>query len=56
MSGGHLPTLKQFRNGEIRSKYHIECLNEFFLRSELKVDGLNKFFKGLHWSKNDLND
>ena len=31
MSGGHLPTLKQFRKGEIRSKKHVGCLNEFFL-------------------------
>jgi hypothetical protein len=35
MSGGHLPTLKQFRKGEIRSKNHVECLNNFsWIRTE----------------------
>ncbi len=29
---------------------------EFFPRSELKIDGLNKLFNGFHWSKNDLSD
>ena len=29
MSGGHLPILKQFRYGEIRSKCHVECLKNF---------------------------
>ncbi len=29
MSGGHLPTLQQFRYGEIKSKCHVECLNNF---------------------------
>ena len=35
MSGGHLPTLKQFRYGEIRSKKHVECLKNF---SQIKTE------------------